>query len=72
MGQATGIITIIQESRFRLDLGDGRLLHLTLSHGCPVEPQDLPGLRGVPVSVSFDDAPGLQGLVAHDIRRRTR
>lgn len=69
MRQATGVITVIQEGRFRLDGGDGRSLHFTLHRNSRVEPQDLPRLKGVPVVVDYRPAPGVQGQLAYSIRR---
>lgn len=65
-----GIITVVQEGRFRLSSDDGRSLLFTLDRHAPLEPQDLPALAGsVRVAVACTPSPGLKALTAHDIRR---
>ena len=73
MQHASGIITVVQEGRFRLSTGDGRSLLFTLDRGSRLEPQDLPRLidRGR-VSVAFTTHPHRRALVAHEIRMEGR
>ena len=68
MRQAVGIISVVQEGRFRLDGGDGRAMHFTLDRHGRVEPQDLPLFGAAPVVVSYRDSRWIQGHVALDIR----
>lgn len=71
MQTLTGVITVVQETRFRLvtDQGQGKLF--LLSHDAPLDPQDLPDLqrRRTRVTVHFIDADGLVAGIAHDFTR---
>lgn len=68
MPRISGIITVVQEGRFRLSSDDGRSILFTLSSHAPLEPQDLPWLRGgARVEVGFTTAAGVNALVAQDI-----
>jgi hypothetical protein len=67
--RVSGIITVVQEGRFRLASDDGRSLLFTLAHGAPVEPQDLPALAGNRrVEIEYSRPQGLKALTAHDLR----
>lgn len=63
MGEAIGVITVVQESRFKLADDSGRAKLFILSHSADVEPQDLMSLlqSGHRVVVRFD---GLKGQIA--------
>ncbi len=64
-----GIITVVQEGRFRLASDDGRSLLFMLDASARVEPQDLPALlHGPRVRVAHVAAPGRHARVARDIR----
>jgi hypothetical protein len=64
----TGRIRAVQESRFRLLAEDGRWLLFLLHHGAPVEPQDLPALRGRRLRVTYEDTPVLTAAaIARDL-----
>jgi hypothetical protein len=69
MKTKTGVITVVQEGRFRLVGDDGVAKQFVLSHSAPLEPQDLPPLqRGqARVAVRYDDSPHLVAGVAHDV-----
>jgi hypothetical protein len=71
MQSVTGVITLVQETRFRLvtDQGQGKLF--LLSHDAPLEPQDLPDLQRdeTRVTVHFTDADDLIAGIAHDFTR---
>ena len=68
MQHASGIITVVQEGRFRLATEDGRSLLFTLDHRAPLEPQDLGQFvhRG-PVTVAFTLPAHRKALTAHEI-----
>lgn len=64
----SGIISVVQEGRFRLSSDDGRSILFTLSSRAALEPQDLPSLLAGPrVEVGFTTADGVNALVAQDI-----
>jgi len=69
MQRVTGIITVVQESRFRMIGDDGSPRHFVLSHRAPLEPQDLPPLQRDQsrVAVHFTPSDHLIAGVAHDI-----
>lgn len=69
MQHAFGVITVVQEGRFRLSTRDGRSLLFTLDHGAALEPQDLGRFldRGR-VAVAFTRSDGRKALTAHEIR----
>lgn len=64
-----GVITIVQEGRFRFIAANGRPMHFLLSASANIEPQDLPPLQrqDVPVRVLWEDAPGMIAALAHDV-----
>ncbi|MBW7850959.1 MAG: hypothetical protein H3C38_10720 [Rhodospirillales bacterium] len=71
MKRITGIVTIVQESRFRLDPTPQRAPMLfLLSPDAPVEPQDLPALAETRrrVEVHYTEDASLIAAIAHDIR----
>ena len=64
-----GVITVVQEGRFRLSSDDGRSILFALDRHASIEPQDLPSfLAGPRVGVAYSEAPGRKSLTAHDIR----
>ncbi|WP_035691461.1 hypothetical protein [Azospirillum halopraeferens] len=68
MKTATGIITLVQEGRFRLATDDGPPLLLVLSKSADAEPQDLPALQRAQarVTVRYEDAGTvIAGIVHH-------
>ncbi|WP_152527962.1 hypothetical protein [Lutibaculum baratangense] len=69
MKTAIGIITVVQEGRFRLSREDGSSELYILHRNAPLEPQDLKPLaaRGTRVRVRYEDAPGVVAGLAHDI-----
>jgi hypothetical protein len=69
MQRISGVVTVVQEGRFRMSTDDGRSILFTLHHGAEWEAQDLPSLqRSARVVVSCADAPGRAAMVAHAIR----
>jgi hypothetical protein len=64
-----GIITLVQEHRFRLVDDDGAHALFVLSHDAPLEWQDLERLQqaGKPVRISHEPAPGKIAAIAHDV-----
>ena len=69
MKSKTGIITVVQEGRFRLVGDDGVPKQFVLSHRAPLEPQDLPPLQRsqARVAVRYEDSARLIAGVAHDV-----
>ena len=65
----TGVISVVQEGRFRLDTDEGRSLHFTLDRNAPIEPQDLIHFRERRVWVFADGPVGMGGHLARDIRQ---
>ncbi|EWY40638.1 hypothetical protein N825_34570 [Skermanella stibiiresistens SB22] len=65
----TGVITIVQEGRFRMEQEDGQPILLVLAPSAPIEPQDLPGLKRARarVTVAYEDSATLVAGVVHDI-----
>ncbi|CUH11497.1 hypothetical protein JSE7799_00183 [Jannaschia seosinensis] len=63
-----GVITVVQEGRFRLSSDDGRSLLFALDRHAALEPQDLPALLTRRVAVACTDTPGRRALTARDIR----
>lgn len=64
----SGVISVVQEGRFRLSSDDGRSIPFILASHASLEPQDLSSLLSGPrVDVSFTAADGLNVLVAQDI-----
>lgn len=69
MRRAFGIITVVQEGRFRLSSEDGHSLLFALHHRSRIEPQDLPDLLGgQTVEVAYTATEGRKAFTAHDIR----
>ncbi len=69
MKRVTGIITLVQEGRFRLETDDGRPKLFMLSHSASLEPQDLPPLQRnqARVTVEYEDAADLVAGIAHEV-----
>jgi hypothetical protein len=65
----TGVITIVQEGRFRMEPEDGQPILLVLASSAPIEPQDLPGLQRAQarVTVAYEDSATLVAGIVHDI-----
>ena len=74
MHTSHGVITLVQEHRFRLvdDLGAHALF--VLAHDAPLEWQDLERLQlaGRQVRVSHAPAPGKIAAIAHDVVEQER
>lgn len=68
MRQATGILTVVQESRFQLH-SDGRSQLFVVDRRASIEPQDLTAMleSNARVTVHYDRAEGRIVGVAHDI-----
>lgn len=68
VSRISGVISVVQEGRFRLSSDDGRSIPFTLASQASLEPQDLSSLLAGPrVDVRFAAADGLNVLVAQDI-----
>ncbi|SFH26630.1 hypothetical protein SAMN04488020_10911 [Palleronia marisminoris] len=68
MPRISGIISVVQEGRFRLSSDDGRSIPFTLASHATLEPQDLPSLLAGPrVLVSYTAASSPNVFVAHEI-----
>lgn len=67
MQTVIGIISVIQESRFRLDTDEGRSLQFTLAARAPIEPQELSRFSGRRVAVESDGVIGMSGYRARNI-----
>jgi hypothetical protein len=63
----SGIITVVQEGRFRLSSDDGRSFLFTLSNGAALEPQDLPPLLQARVEVLCTERSDRKEMTAHRI-----
>jgi hypothetical protein len=65
-----GVITMVQEDRFRLIGADGHYQLFLLSHRTRVDGEDLHRFERsrTPVTVRYDEAPGLIARTAHDVR----
>jgi hypothetical protein len=65
----TGVITIVQEGRFKMEPEGGQPMLFVLAPSAPIEPQDLPGLQRsqARVTVRYDNAGTLIAGVVHDI-----
>ena len=68
-GTLQGVITIVQEDRFRMEDQDGRGYLLTLGHRAGASIPDLEAWRdgSVPIQVRFEGPPDL-GAIALEIR----
>ena len=69
MQSERGVITAVQEGRFRLLTDSGRVLLFVLSHKAVLEPQDLPQLQAAAVRVRVDciASEHLIAAIAHHI-----
>ena len=69
MRSVRGVITAVQEGRFRLVADDGRVLVFVLSHKSAAEPQDLQRLPhpATTVRVEYDDGSHLLAAIARRI-----
>ena len=74
MPTATGIITIAQETRFRLVTDEGKAKLLVLAADAPLEPQDLHDLERdqTRVTVRFTETEPLLAGIAHDLHIASR
>ena len=66
MRTVSGVMTLVQESRFKLVGEDGVHRHFILSHRSAAEPQDLAALvrDAVPVSVAYRERAGYGSAIA--------
>jgi len=73
MRTVSGIITAVQEGRFRLASREGQNKLFILSHKAPLAPQDLPPLQRdeTEVTIHFEVASDLIAGIAHDITPAT-
>lgn len=69
MKLVSGVITAVQEGRFRLATRGGQNKLFILFRNAPLEPQDLGPLQSeeIEVTVHYEDAPDLIACIAHDI-----
>jgi hypothetical protein len=74
METAEGVITLVQEGRFKLATKAGRVMHFVLAHDAAIEPGDLPPLAEAqtPVQVSYTRPDRLIAAVAHSLRAREK
>jgi len=70
MRSMTGVLTLVQEERFQL-LGNDERGFFVLAHDAPLDGADLKGLlaSGAPVTIDYDDVPGVLVHVAHRVNR---
>ena len=68
MQHEVGVVTVVQEGRFRLSSDDGRSLLFALDRHARLEPQDLPALLTRRVEVLCTQPPGRRALTAHAVR----
>ena len=66
MEAVSGVVTIVQESRFQLVDGQGVAHLFDLHHSAPAEPDQLPTLLRKRVRVSYTRSPG---LICHSARQ---
>ncbi len=68
---ARGVITVVQEGRFRLVTERGEGLLLTLAHDAPQDARDLCRLQAerALVNVEYSGEPNLESGVAHRVER---
>lgn len=73
MRTVSGIITSVQEGRFRLASREGQNRLFILSHKAALAPQDLPQLQRdeTEVTIHFEDARDLIAGIAHVITAAT-
>lgn len=74
MQTSHGLITLVQEHRFRLVDDQGAHALFVLAHDAPLEWQDLERLQlaGKEVLVSHAPAPGKIAAIAHDVVEHDR
>lgn len=74
MQTSHGLITLVQEHRFRLVDEQGAHALFVLAHDAPLEWQDLERLQlaGTEVRVSHAPAPGKIAAIAHDVVEHDR
>ena len=73
MARISGIITVVQEGRFRLSSDDGRSILFTLASGATLEAQDLPPHIGGPrVEIDYGEGRGRKAMTAHRVRESAR
>ena len=67
MESVEGVIILTQEGRFELVTDRGCVMQFVLAHNAPLEPQDLPSLRGARrrVRVDYTESSHLIGYLAH-------
>lgn len=65
----TGIITVTQEGRFRMEPEGGQPMLFLLSPSANIEPQDLGGLQRAQVrlTVRYEESPDLIAGIVHEI-----
>jgi hypothetical protein len=70
METADGIITVVQEGRFKLVTDGGRVMHFVLAHDAAIEPEDLPPLARAQTSVrvAYTRPKHLIAAVAHSLQ----
>ena len=69
METVAGVITLVQEGRFKLVTDEDRVLHFVLAHAAAIEAQDLPPLaqRQTRVRVAYTRSKHLTAAVAHTL-----
>ena len=74
MNRVRGTITLVQEERFQLACDDGVQRLFVLSHGAPLESDELAELKrdAVRVEVLYDEHPGVVAHAAHAVRKESR
>ncbi|HZU90567.1 MAG TPA: hypothetical protein VE993_15045 [Stellaceae bacterium] len=67
MESADGVITVVQEGRFKLVTERGRVMHFVLAHNAAIEPEDLPALAQAQtrVRVEYTRPDHLTAALAH-------
>ena len=74
METADGVITVVQEGRFKLVTDTGRVIHFMLAHDAAIEPEDLPPLAQAQtrVRVAYTRPDHLIAALAHRLDTRER
>ncbi len=69
MKTVSGVITLVQEQRFKLVSDDGRTRLFVVARDAPVDGRDLQPLQRsqARVTVRYDDAADLIAGIAHDV-----
>ena len=69
MGEISGVILVVQESRFKLADDESRLTSFILSHEAAIEPDDLLSIlrSRERVTVRFENVEGQSAAIAHAI-----